>query len=297
MLSIQPKTSFSQAQLSIRLEMWVDSIIYPPSNEFIQTVLPSMELIDYINLCRCKDYRYSSLITIFRRSCLHLDLFSDRRQPTIHQLDQLSQHIAQQGNTHKNFLCQKHSTLKYEAKQRLTELSQLTMRILDHYARVLVIRVDLGYIGGAQSTVTIDQVCAHLAALRYKKSTRKGVFANIKGYAWCIEQGVDKGYHIHLACFYAGYQHQNDWFIANSIGQMWLEIVGEGGMFYSCNTPAVKKNYLDQGLLGVGMIHRDNPVEVQNAIQAVSYLAGPLKTPQALRIRPKGSRTFGTGQF
>jgi len=43
------------------------------------------------------------------------------------------------------------------------------------------------------------------------------------------------------------------------------------------------------------LIHRDNPEEVKNAINAVGYLADYEKEDQYLRMRPKGRRTFGTG--
>lgn len=286
----------SQAQLSIWIEQFMLRLLTQP----LMSEYDAGLLLQPITHCLVQynpTLSYSPLLQQFWQACVQIGWLGQPILPqlSIASVQQFGWSVYQQ--TNRQWIARKASDQLYEAKQRQQNLQQYTQSLLTHYARVLLIRVDLGYVGGSANPVSIDQVYAHLTILLLKKSAGEGVFANLKGYAWCIEQGVDKGYHIHLACFYAGYQHQNDWFIANTIGQMWLEIVGEGGMFYSCNTPAVKANYLERGLLGVGMIHRDNPVEVQNAIQAVSYLAGPLKIPQALRIRPKKSRTFGTGQF
>lgn len=45
----------------------------------------------------------------------------------------------------------------------------------------------------------------------------------------------------------------------------------------------------------MGMIHRDNPIEVNNAINAIAYLARPDKKDQYLRIKPCHRREFGKG--
>ena len=45
------------------------------------------------------------------------------------------------------------------------------------------------------------------------------------------------------------------------------------------------------------MIHRDNDREVQNAINACSYLVNPEKSHQQLRVKPMRMRSFGTGSY
>jgi hypothetical protein len=292
----QTLTTTSQAQLSI----WIEQLMLRLLTQPLLSEYDAVVLLQPMTQCLVQynpAHSYSPLLQQFWQICTQLGWLG---QPVLPQLSitsvqQFGWYVHQR--TNRQWLARKASDRLYETKQKQQLLQCYTQSILKHYARVLLIRVDLGYIEGSANFVSIDQVYTHLNMLLAKKSTGEGVFANLKGYAWCIEQGVDKGYHIHLACFYAGYQHQNDWFIANSIGCLWLEIVGGSGMFYSCNTPAVKAHYACLGRLGVGMIYRDDPIAVCNAVQAVSYLAEPSKPDQHLRIRPKRSRTFATGQF
>jgi hypothetical protein len=293
MSTLISSNTLTQSQALISIENIVSRILVSKFS------LDESELIFFDSLQRyliiySPLHSYSPLVELFWRSCGKMNWFNQLPQS----FDEI-RHFECYIRTYSNrmFLAKKNSDWLYEAKQRQLKLNHYSQTILQRYARVLVIRVDLGYIGGTTSAVTIDQVYSHLYTLLMNKAAGDGGFINLKGYAWCIEHGIDKGYHIHLACFYAGYQHQSDWFIANSIGHMWLSIVGSNGMFYSCNTNDVKDHYRQQGLLGVGMIYRDNDADVQNAINTISYLADPNKRNQALRMRPKRSRTFATGQI
>jgi hypothetical protein len=70
------------------------------------------------------------------------------------------------------------------------------------------------------------------------------------------------------------------------------------GYYYNCNTKDNKEKFDKNGLLGVGMIHRDQPIQVTNAIRAAMYLVNPEKEDQRLRAKTSPQmRTFGTGQF
>ena len=288
--------SMSQAQMSIWIEQLMLSLLNSPAISEHDAAL----LHQPLTWCLAQynpTHSYSPLLQQFWQACVQIGWLGQSVLPqlSVAGIQQFGCYVHQQ--TNRQWLARKASDRLYETKQRQQHLQEYVLSVLTHYARVLLIRVDLGYFGGSANPVSIDQVYTHLNTLLFKKSAGEGVFANLKGYAWCLEQGADKGYHIHLACFYAGYQHQQDWFIANEIGLMWKQIVGEGGIFYNCNTTDVKARYARLGLLGIGMIHRDDPVAVQNAVQAVSYLAEPNKPDQHLRIRPKKSRTFATGQF
>lgn len=52
-----------------------------------------------------------------------------------------------------------------------------------------------------------------------------------------------------------------------------------------------------KGQLGIGMIHRNKPEQVQNAIKAAIYLVNPEKDHQHLRVKVQGVRSFGKGQY
>jgi hypothetical protein len=72
-------------------------------------------------------------------------------------------------------------------------------------------------------------------------------------------------------------------------------ITQQRGKPHSCN--ANKRKYARLGILGIGMIHRNDEAACMNAINAVGYLAEPEKEDQFLRMKPEGRRSFGTGMF
>jgi hypothetical protein len=54
----------------------------------------------------------------------------------------------------------------------------------------------------------------------------------------------------------------------------------------------------DNDLLGVGVIHRNQPKQVENAIRAGLYLVNPNKVDQRLRAKTSPNmRTFGISQY
>lgn len=162
------------------------------------------------------------------------------------------------------------------------------------YSRLLVIRVDLKYETKAQHLIGIDDLYKHLEALNSKKAYHD-VFQHEVGSAWAIEQGVTLGYHIHFAFYFKGSEHQNDWIKAQKIEALWHEVTKGMGKVYICNNRKDKAKFVQQGKLGIGMIHRIDPVACQNSVDAVSYLADPKKLNQYLRIKPIGRKTFSTG--
>lgn len=117
------------------------------------------------------------------------------------------------------------------------------------------------------------------------------------GHAWCVEQGETKGYHIHAVYYFKGSEHQNDWYKAKQIGELWQHLTNNLGTYHSCNTPQEKEKYQKNDKLGVGMIHRKDSKSRENAVMSVRYLSDVKKLNQYLRIRPKGRRVFGTGMI
>ena len=83
--------------------------------------------------------------------------------------------------------------------------------------------------------------------------------------------------------------------MAQQIGERWVAMTEGLGTYHSCNTPEAKKGYERRGILGVGMIHRNDTVACENSINAVGYLAKHEKDDQYLRMKPEGRRAFATG--
>ena len=70
------------------------------------------------------------------------------------------------------------------------------------------------------------------------------------------------------------------------------------GMYYNCNLKENKEKFERNGLLGVGMIHRNQPLQVENATRTAKYLANPNKANQHMRVKTSPLiKTFGIGQF
>ena len=118
---------------------------------------------------------------------------------------------------------------------------------------------------------------------------RNPIFKHETGYICSVEQGEDKGFHIHAAFFFNGAEVRSDFAKARSIGDLWEQIT-RGGYCYRCNDD--KDRYGDE--VGIGVILRRDIQSPQKVIKAMSYLT---KDSQHLRMRPTGARTFYTGRI
>lgn len=180
----------------------------------------------------------------------------------------------------------------YQMNDKNERLMNYAMAVLNSYSKVLVIRIDLGYYKASKHPVTIADVNKHLNKLLKKKDSHCKEFKDLIGYAWVMEQGKKRGYHIHCVFYFNGHKRQKDAYIARHIGYLWQQVTDKNGTFYNCNEN--KEQYLS---VGIGMINAHKPEEVTNSLKAISYLTRPEKIDQYLRAQPKNSRTFGTGQI
>lgn len=190
---------------------------------------------------------------------------------------------------------------KYREQEKLNKKSLLAYveQLSNHYARLLVIRIDLFYNFSVQATenLTLNDFVNDFKKLRELISNKKTCFDGLQGYAWAIEQGVDKGLHCHLLLVYDGSKHQNDSGLGLQVGNKWLSITNGNGAFFLCNTAERKAKFLSTGSLGIGMIFRNNPQSVNNLLQVASYLVNPEKKYQHPVANLGGLRTFGKGEF
>lgn len=178
----------------------------------------------------------------------------------------------------------------YALRERTIVLEQYANALVAYYSRLLVVRLDTGYLLGAQHQITIDDVYTHLEMfnrLRYSNP----VFEHLVGSTWALEQGRLSGYHGHFTYIFNGSAVQNGWYKGRAIGGLWKQTTRGIGRFHVCN--ADEFNYRRRG---IGMIHRSSPQECENLAYVMGYVGEFDKEPQFLRMRPEGSRTFGTGQ-
>lgn len=168
--------------------------------------------------------------------------------------------------------------------------------IQDHY-KVLIIRVDLGYLKESIFNISVHDFYRHIESLCKYLKDKNGCFKHLLGYGVALEQGATKGYHAHLMLIYNGSERCKDWFLANEVIQKWQSITDGLGYGMNNNTPERKEHFASRGLLGIGMIHRNQPLEFQNALNVASYLTQPEKYLQQMLVKPVGNRTFFKGIY
>lgn len=168
--------------------------------------------------------------------------------------------------------------------------------IQDHY-KVLIVRVDLGYLKDSMFNISAHDFYSHIESMRHLFKDKNGCFKHLLGYGLALEQGARKGYHAHLMLIYNGSERCKDWFLANEVIQKWQTITDGFGYGMNNNTPERKEHFASRGLLGIGMIHRSHLDEVQNALSVASYLTQPEKYLQQMLVKPVGKRTFFKGIY
>lgn len=126
---------------------------------------------------------------------------------------------------------------------------------------------------------------------------KNGCFKHLLGYGLALEQGVTKGYHGHLLLIYNGSRRDKDCDIANKVTKKWESITDDAGYGRHSNTTEIKEGYQTKGILGVGKIKRENPLQVTNALKVAKYLVEPEKYGQMLLVKPSGRRSFFKGFY
>ena len=176
-------------------------------------------------------------------------------------------------------------------------LQQYLKDLTGHYSKLLFVRVDLGYLKEEQYQVDVGVFQQHMDTFRQRLANQDGCFSNLQGYAWALEEGATKGLHAHVLLIYDGHKHQQGYGLAKLVGEAWLEITGRSGMYFNCHDTDYIRKFEREGTLGIGMIHRNDPQQVMNAINAAMYLVNPEKEFQYLRSKLWRMRTFGIAQF
>lgn len=205
------------------------------------------------------------------------------------------------------------SNFAFQEQRNSQSLCQYMNYYLE-YARVLIVRVDLkirlefahlvnveifqGFMSQLTRGIQRDREIEQQRKAGKIADKDKGCFEDLRGYAWAIEQGVESGgLHCHLVLIYNGDKRQQDWFLAEAVAKRWGEITEGLGWYNNGNTTNRKKYYERQGKLGIGMIHKSRPLEVNNAMNAALYLTRPDKFEQRLKAWTPNMRTFGHGTY
>lgn len=249
------------------------------------------------------DYQYSPHLDVFWRACWDMGLLSQQSMFILSryafQLVSMDQVLRLFARIAQDTRCSQFNELvnrrRYQVTENRNSLTSFARALHHDYARLLVVRVDLGYCEEFRHLVKIEDVFQHRKSF-FRMKEYHPAFEYWVAQAWAVEQGGKTGgYHIHAVFYFRGDKRQQDWAIGRELGELWCRVTPYG-RYHNCNTPEYKAIFERHGTLGIGMIYRDDPVQVQNAINAVKYLSDPTKEKQHLRIKPAGARTIGFGR-
>lgn len=186
----------------------------------------------------------------------------------------------------------------YQESQNKRNLESYVRNLLNHYSRLLFIRVDLMYSKETRQMVTIEDFNRHMTKLREFIGNKKTCFEHLQGNAWALEHGYESGgLHCHLLLIYDGSERNSDYYLAKEVGEKWRSITADTGTYYNYHYAENKQRYDNNDKLGIGMIHRDNSKQVENAVYSALYLTKPEKVGQHLKVWLPGMRTFGHGTY
>jgi len=176
---------------------------------------------------------------------------------------------------------------RYQARQQEHGTIDYVDSVLDRYSRSVVVRIDLFYLSIAQARLRAEHVVGDLDKLMAERM-RNPIFKHLTGYICAVEQGENRGYHIHAALFFNGAKVRGDLYKAQQIGELWEHITRGQGCFHSCNHD--KARYGER--CAVGTLRRNDRKARANIHQAVRYL---VKDDQRLLLRPQGARCLRKG--
>ena len=211
--------------------------------------------------------------------------------------DEKTEQFIQLLSNYKKAIKQDYNAWHYQSNQNCKSLKSNIRSLILNYPRLLFVRVDLKYIQELSHHITIRDFDFHMKKLRDAIHNGDTCFKHLLSHAWSLEQGEDNGgFHCHLLLIFDGSKHYKDSYLADQVGQKWQAITEGVGYCFILNTKEYKEGLARYGKLGIGMIHRNNMQEVENAVEAALYLTRPDKRDgsyQRLKVSVPNMNTFG----
>ena len=166
-------------------------------------------------------------------------------------------------------------------KRRQASNEKYIDALQEKFSKVCVIRNDFGYKKDENNNVniTLDEANKHVN--RFLSNRRNNsVFDNNIGYIFKIEEGVDKGIHIHALILFNGNNVQNDKFKGDQLGQYWKKITNGKGSYHNCN----RNNYKDNA---TGMLDYRDIEKRRKLDKAMAYLVKEEQSIETLKENEK----------
>lgn len=306
-------TYLSQSDIAIQIERLVQAIEQhdSPAFRFRQT-RTGYERVEETRLSRYFthigqmmdlfddriEYSYSEHLQAFREACQDIGL---ERRPTgpvclneegtawldhQHSMNVLVARIRQL--TRELWYRRKKGDRRRQARQQEARVCDYSDAVVERYSRTNIIRIDLYYRPEAQVRLRVEHVFNDLVRL-IAEHQRNPIFDHLTGYICAVEQGEDRGYHIHAAYFFNGNEVRGDIYKAQQIGELWVRITRGQGHFNSCNHD--KEKY--ESACGIGIVLRNDRTIRRNVHKAMRYL---VKDAQQLRLKPLRAKCLRRGQ-
>lgn len=254
-------------------------------NEFYYSFMISLDF----------EFRYSKPIQAFIESTNII--IGDAYAYNVFWDDEKTDQFIQLLSNYEKVIKKDYSAWRYQSHQNGKRLETNIRTVISNHSRLLLVRVDLKYIQDISHHITVRDFDFHMKKLRDAIHNGDTCFTHLLSHAWSLEQGEDNGgFHCHLLLIFDGAKHYKDNYLANQVGQKWREVTEGVGYCFILNTKEYKEGLARRGILGIGMIHRNNMQEVENAGNAALYLTCPDKRDksyQRLKVSVPNMNTFG----
>ncbi|ALQ61478.1 inovirus Gp2 family protein [Aeromonas hydrophila] len=178
------------------------------------------------------------------------------------------------------------NNLKRVQSRNQLSIATYVNSLFDQHAKLLVLRLDIGYRKAYYDQLTLDLVTNDRNGYLRRVQNK---YPALVGYIWKLEFGVDRRFHTHITCFFNGAIHQRDISLGIALGELWEDMSDNNGSYFNCQVR--REDYREWGTDGIGMVHYSDTAKRQNLLNALSYLT-KLDT-QILAVLPAGRRTFG----
>jgi len=284
------------AILPVLQELYLGKEFYPRLNNWLER---------YSDL-----YRYSARVEVFYEACKELGLIGTRRfvfgdpGEYVHAssvrymevFDRLIKSIRERCEARE--FTERERLRLVNAERNKRNVLALEAGMYDEgtgRSRWLVLSLTLRYKPEFRNQITLELIQEHRDRFFGAKRTNK-LIGGIVNQVWAIEQGEDTGLHLHVILFYSA-DHNRDEYIAQLIGEYWVNVVTQGmGDYWNSNARGLKDGYKKRGHgVGVGQINW-NDTEAREALRKnLVYLA---KAEQYLMLKSADRvKTFGMGQL